>query len=55
MKYKDVIEGFEPTPSEYNKEGMKKFLEKNKYAVGVAILVAAGLAYYYYSKKKQQQ
>jgi hypothetical protein len=53
MKYKEVVEGFEMSPSDERK-GVKHFLKKNRYAVVVVVvLLAAGGAYYYSKKQKR--
>lgn len=52
MKYKEVVEGFEMSPSG-DEKGVKHFLKKNKYAVtGLAVIVAVSVYYYYYKKRK---
>jgi preprotein translocase subunit SecG len=53
MKYKEVVEGFEVSPSGEEK-GVKQFLKKNKYVVaGLTVAIIVGVVYYYQSKKKQ--
>jgi hypothetical protein len=53
MKYKEVVEGFEMSPSGERK-GVKQFLKENRHAVvAVVVLLAAGGAYYYSKKQKR--
>jgi len=54
MKYNEVVEGYEHSPSGYVGE-IKYFIKENKYAVGgVTLAVVIGVIYYVYSKKTRQ-
>jgi len=55
MKYKEVVEGYEPSPSVYTADEIKRFMNKNKYVLGgITLAVVIGVVYYFQKKKNRR-